>query len=250
MKYYSVRIGKNPGIYNTWDDCKLQIHKYPGAIYKSFSDLNSAYLFLNFAINPELVTPIVTPEISTLIIPELVTQITPELATVIKQEYKLEIYTDGSHFKHDEVGHIGLGAFITYNNKEYSWSCPVTTDILKKYNISEKISNCTAEFLAVTEVLRLMTEIKTEIKTDKTIIFCLDYIGVEKWVNNKWKCNKIYIQNIKREFLNFSKILNVEIRFKHISAHTGVYENEKADKLAKSTDFKDEFTVLFNMFFT
>ncbi len=36
QKYYVVWDGHNPGIYKTWDECKLQIKNYSQAKYKSF----------------------------------------------------------------------------------------------------------------------------------------------------------------------------------------------------------------------
>lgn len=38
MKYYAVRKGRQPGIYTTWSECKTQIYKYPGAVFKAFKD--------------------------------------------------------------------------------------------------------------------------------------------------------------------------------------------------------------------
>lgn len=35
-KYYVVWEGYEPGIYSSWQDCKLKIQNYPGAKYKSF----------------------------------------------------------------------------------------------------------------------------------------------------------------------------------------------------------------------
>lgn len=35
-KYYVVWIGHKPGIYDSWEDCKANIHKFKGAKYKSF----------------------------------------------------------------------------------------------------------------------------------------------------------------------------------------------------------------------
>ncbi|GJM33986.1 MAG: ribonuclease H [Saprospiraceae bacterium] len=35
-KYYVVWEGNNPGIYNSWTECQLQIKGYPNARYKSF----------------------------------------------------------------------------------------------------------------------------------------------------------------------------------------------------------------------
>lgn len=37
-KFYAVRIGRKPGVYNTWNEAKEQIDRYPGAIFKSFED--------------------------------------------------------------------------------------------------------------------------------------------------------------------------------------------------------------------
>jgi hypothetical protein len=45
-KYYAVRIGKTPGIYLTWDDCKAMVDGYPGAKYKSFSNIEEAECFI------------------------------------------------------------------------------------------------------------------------------------------------------------------------------------------------------------
>ena len=45
-KYYAVRVGKTPGIYLTWDDCKSMVDGYSGAKYKSFGSLAEAEKFL------------------------------------------------------------------------------------------------------------------------------------------------------------------------------------------------------------
>lgn len=45
-KYYAVKIGRKEGIFSSWDECKEQVHGYPGAVYKSFSTLEEAENFL------------------------------------------------------------------------------------------------------------------------------------------------------------------------------------------------------------
>ena len=35
-KYYAVKVGKTPGIYQTWDECKANVDGFSGALYKSF----------------------------------------------------------------------------------------------------------------------------------------------------------------------------------------------------------------------
>lgn len=46
-KYYAVKIGKQTGIYETWDDCKEQINGYKNAKYKSFVNKTDALDYLN-----------------------------------------------------------------------------------------------------------------------------------------------------------------------------------------------------------
>lgn len=45
-KYYAVKAGVKPGIYETWDECQSQVKGYSGAKYKSFSTQEEAELFL------------------------------------------------------------------------------------------------------------------------------------------------------------------------------------------------------------
>ena len=42
QKYYVVWQGKKPGIYNSWDECKEQVHGVVGAQYKSFDTIQEA----------------------------------------------------------------------------------------------------------------------------------------------------------------------------------------------------------------
>ena len=44
QKYYVVWQGNQPGIYNSWTECQLQIKAFPGALYKSFKDKEKAKL--------------------------------------------------------------------------------------------------------------------------------------------------------------------------------------------------------------
>src|SRR5690625_2638503 len=42
QKYYVVWKGKNPGIYQSWEACKQQVHGFQGARYKSFKSYDEA----------------------------------------------------------------------------------------------------------------------------------------------------------------------------------------------------------------
>ena len=46
-KFYAVKVGKQPGVYQTWNQCKEQTDGFSGAVYKSFSTLAEAESFLS-----------------------------------------------------------------------------------------------------------------------------------------------------------------------------------------------------------
>ena len=39
-KYYVVRNGRHPGVYDTWEDCMREVYKYPDAEYYGYASLN------------------------------------------------------------------------------------------------------------------------------------------------------------------------------------------------------------------
>lgn len=46
-KFYAVKIGKTPGVYETWAECQNQINGFSGAVYKGFSTKEEAMAFVN-----------------------------------------------------------------------------------------------------------------------------------------------------------------------------------------------------------
>ena len=47
MKYYAVKNGRVPGIYNSWAECQKQIHGFKNASYKSFTTRVEAEEFIS-----------------------------------------------------------------------------------------------------------------------------------------------------------------------------------------------------------
>ncbi len=41
-KFYVVWVGREPGIYDNWEDCAKQVNQYPNAKYKAFDSLEQA----------------------------------------------------------------------------------------------------------------------------------------------------------------------------------------------------------------
>lgn len=46
-KYYAVKIGKVPGVYESWEDCKEMIDGFSNADYKAFGKKEDAEAFIN-----------------------------------------------------------------------------------------------------------------------------------------------------------------------------------------------------------
>nr|XP_049612029.1 ribonuclease H1 isoform X1 [Syngnathus scovelli] len=44
--FYAVRKGLQPGVYNSWDECKAQVDKFPAASYKKFASEKDAWAFV------------------------------------------------------------------------------------------------------------------------------------------------------------------------------------------------------------
>lgn len=80
-KFYAVKVGRKPGVYQTWNECKEQIDKYPNSIFKAF---NSEVEALNFIEKKE-----------------------------IKQDNNFIVYTDGSC-----SNYIGGWAIVIIKDKE------------------------------------------------------------------------------------------------------------------------------------
>ena len=45
-KVYAVKKGLKTGIFSTWEECKKQVHGFPGAQYKSFPTMQEAEAYL------------------------------------------------------------------------------------------------------------------------------------------------------------------------------------------------------------
>lgn len=45
-KYYAVKIGKTPGVYETWTECQSEINGFSGAVYKGFATKEEAMAFV------------------------------------------------------------------------------------------------------------------------------------------------------------------------------------------------------------
>lgn len=198
MSYYAVRIGKVPGIYLTWDECKKNVIGFNGAVYRKFETEEEANEFMAVEV------PIVS----------------------IEDIMKLPAFAfvDGSfNAKESKVGSAG---FI------------VTTDDgkIKSRFISLESVECDSDMLSMRNVAGeviaakrcIAAAIKADIK-DLTIIY--DYQGIEAWATGLWKANKSGTKDYQKYC--FSVKDKITLHYIKVNGHCNIIGNEIADRLAK-----------------
>ncbi len=173
-KYYVVWKGYNPGVYDSWNDCKKQINGYQDAVYKSFTDLKSA----NAAFN---------------------------------EDYKMHVGKDAAGKKVDKelLKRVGLpimesisvdAACNTVNKKmEYQGVKTKTGELIFRQGPFEGGSNNIGEFLAIVHALAHCT------KKNIGLPIYTDSITAMKWVSQKHANTKVVEESHNKELFDLVK---------------------------------------------
>lgn len=193
-KYYAVKIGKNPGIYNTWPECQVQVNGYSGAIFKSFP----------------------TKEMAEDFIAGRESEITTNNEQLISSSDGIIAYVDGSY--NDEQDMVGYGVYLVYNNQT-----EVMYGHFKQRNGGRNVEG---------EVAGSLAAIRYAFEHNMPITLFYDYQGIECWATGAWKRNKSYTIKYHDEIKDLlSK--GLKLKFGHTKSHTGIIGNEYVDRLAK-----------------
>lgn len=194
-KYYAVRIGKRPGIYNSWSECEGQVKGYSGAEYKSFISLEKAKIyFKNQNENP------LEKTMEDLDINEMIA------------------YVDGSFRENIKYYGYGVVAFFK-EGKETYFGKGNEEGYLEMRNVAGEIKGA-------------MAAMDLALNKNKDVLYLhFDYMGIEKWAKGEWKTNKLGTRKYKEYYDFVKKDLNV--KFIKVKAHSGDIYNDEADALAK-----------------
>ena len=205
--FYAVKVGNNPGIYNTWNECQREVIGYKGAKFKKFKDYKEA---LNFLENN---------------------------SSGLVKENKSEEENSKYDINQDEINKGEVVSFVdgSFCLEEMTYSYGVvmiSKDSIEEYSGREddkdlaEMRNVSGELRGAMEAMEIAMD-----KGYKKLYLYYDYMGIEEWALGNWKANKAGTQAYKEYYNSIKGKLKVE--FIKVPAHAGVKYNELADKLAK-----------------
>jgi len=234
--YYAVHKGIIPGIYTNWLDCKKNIDKFDGAIFKKFNNKKEAEEFLKngFGENKKPKS-IVRKENDDKRNNNKIEEFENEPNTIF-------IYTDGSCIRlKNNLCIAGYGIFIP--SKNIHVSSPL---------LNQKLTNNRAELTAIIESIKYLDEEdllkKIVILTDSQYSMYLFNGTGERYEKNNYKNEKgESVPNIDliKKLLELKQQYSIHLL--KVRAHTGKKDihslnNEIVDKLANDGAFSSNKT--------
>ncbi len=212
-KFYAVKLGRTPGIYNSWDDCKKQVDGYGGAIYKSFKTAAEAAEYMGWG----------KVESSAKAIMECKKNIADNLKNIdennlLKESMDAVAYVDGSF--NVATGEFSYGVVMFHNGEELHFN--------QFFNDEELASmrNVAGEIKGAEVAMQYAYDHQM-----KELTIYHDYEGVSRWPLREWKANKAGTIAYQQFYDNISKY--VDVKFVKVKGHSGDKYNDVADKLAK-----------------
>ena len=209
MYFYAVYKGQNPGIYNSWEECKKEVNGYKGAIYKKFSNMKEAENYMENG--PEK---------------KKNKKVKLNIKTVIA-------YTDGSLIRKNDYKGCGYGIYIPkYHLRQGS--------ILFG---SDNKTNNRAELSAILDCISYLEtqgEYNILIYTDS--MYAIQIFGETGTKYKKKKFKNIKNADLVRRAVYLRDKVNLDLE--HVSAHTGKETpssrgNDIADSIANQYAVRD-----------
>jgi len=199
MKFYAVRRGRSTGVFDSWDACRKQVHKFPGAEYKAFPTREEAFSFLSRAEKP--------------------LDKTTE-TSALSSDSTTSIWVDGSCFPQSDGSlRIGWGVLVKQDGEEVyrAKGNDIPPEAHRHRNVAGEIFG----------ILKALEWCQAQGITEVSLNF--DYQGLESWATGVWRAKFPFTQYYARTV----KASNITIHWIKVKAHSGNPENDIVDQLAK-----------------
>jgi len=225
--FYVVHKGRVPGIYGNWIDCKKQIDKFDGAIFKKFEKKIDADTFLKNGFGDCKMPRGITRKTNS----DKKNNDAIEDETLNDPSPKILIYTDGSCIR-SKNGHVKAGFGIYIPEKHVKVGAPL---------LNQKLTNNRAEMTAIIDAIKYLDEDDLQKKlcifTDSQYSIYIFTGTGERYEKNGWKNEGKEVPNIDliKKALELKRTYNMVLL--KVRAHTDKRDehsigNDIADKLA------------------
>lgn len=199
MKYYAVRRGRTTGVFTSWEACRKQVFKFPGAVYKAFPTRGEADAFLADIDHPSD---------------------NPEPTFQLPSYSNIAIWVDGSCIPQDDGSlHIGWGLLVKKDGKEIYRD--MGNDIPPEAHVHRNVAG------EIFGILKALDWCQSNGIQEVSLHY--DYQGLKSWATGAWRA-KLPFTQFYAETVNAS---GITIHWVKIKAHSGNPENETVDQLAK-----------------
>ena len=226
-KFYAVKKGRTPGIYNSWDDCKKQIDGFSGATYKSFKTAAEAAEFMGWGQSTSSNgSKTADKKVNNEKAQSGMEKVDGNNASLDSVAYddganiSLEnvAYVDGSY--NVATGEFSYGVVMFHNGQEHRFN--------KKFNEPGLASmrNVAGEIKGAEAAMEYAYK-----NGMSTLTIYHDYEGIAKWPLKEWAANKEGTKAYQEFYNNIKKY--VDVRFVKVKGHSGDKYNDVADMLAK-----------------
>lgn len=226
--FYAVKIGRKPGIYFTWAECKAQVHAFKGALYKKFEDREGAEAFMAGDHMAEILSVAASKDSEK-----------ENLLSAKGNSPDSEINAYGREigdFDPEKIEEGHLHAFVdgSFNAKEAKYGyglvlfSPGDKEIFYGTASDEGVRhrNVAGEILGAEIAMDKALE-----KGAKELVIYHDYSGLRHWALKEWRAKLPFTQAYAKKAEDFQK--KCKLSFVKVAAHKGVKYNEEADLLAK-----------------
>lgn len=215
-KFYAVKTGFKPGVYDNWSDCQKAVSGFPGAIFKSFKTKQEAQNFLNAPLKQ-----------------------TKDVSAIDLSQFDLLVYTDGGCRNHGNQ----LGQKVKATDKA-AWGYLITDNQNHKLNDGTDgefgATNNQMEMTAVIRALQHLVNRNYDLTNQKIAFICDSHyvtdginLRMDDYVQKQF--NGLKNANLWKELHWLLSQFNIQPEFLWTKGHSTNTGNNYVDALLNKT---------------